>query len=125
MAIVKKGIKSFTEYDVYELISTSIENIDEDTVKEVFKAYAELHMASIIHKRNLALPFIGKFQFDKKKGKRAGEEKRTLVKDKEGKINNVSIVVEEDEPSYCRTKLVVRRSVQDEVRELTKEICNG
>lgn len=104
-------------------------DISYENVKKVFEEYYNLYEYSVMHKVRLTLPNIGDFRFDKIKRK----EKGTIVnrfKVVEGELNEngkpLRVMVKEpldhDIPAFLRSRLVIRKNIQQKVRKVTEEL---
>lgn len=118
-----------TAREVHQAISSRT-GLDQDNVKKVFDAYAEIYELSILRKCNLILPHIGKFEFDVKPRKPAGTMMGGFktIDETVRTSKNVPLKeyyrkpIENDIKGYFRSTFRVNKSVQDRVRKITEDV---
>lgn len=110
--------------DIYTYISNNT-NLSKSQVKECFKAYKEMvfdiAMSDVVDKGlKIPLPYVGSFQFHKRKGLKKGSTYTNISHYNDRKECNEKVVRDRDTEAYYLLRLKLYPTFIKSIKEKTK-----
>lgn len=119
----KKDNPRLHSQDIYRFIARQ-SSLTAEQVQECFDVYCKLIkgiVATEVKSENLEIPLpkLGSFIFKVHKGRKKGTTYRVPIATRSSTFKEV--VLEEDEPDYDRLTFKVRTTIQNELKQISKE----